>query len=584
MSPKLPQTLAIDTTLLKPGLRLAVGLSGGADSVALTRALAERSKELGLVLHAAHLHHGLRGEEADGDLAFARALAAELGLPFHETRVDAGRAAKENGETVEEAARRLRYRWFRQLMASGEVEAVATAHTRDDQAETVLAKFLRGAWTGGLSGIYPVIEFAEGRILRPILGVTRAEVEAYLNALGQKWREDSTNRHLTYTRNRIRHELLPLLEKWNPRLREHLEQMATLARDEEAWWQAEVARLAPQLILPGRPVRGGGRAAGNGLALDVTRLAALAPALQRRILRYAAELLGATVDFPATEALRAMALTGHASQRLELAQGLCAERTQRELRLAMTGGGTRRETPPEYRVAVPGEVTALAFGLRLRIEMAAPTSSESQVLKEHDFSQAAEGPISDAALQAAGESLDSTETPEKHPSGPKGPLDSEALAARLKPCPDTKQPIGTGSTSLATEGTQVVKESSSQGLEPNAILANSAAGLKPGPFKAVTAKESSESAPERTATLRNWKPGDRVQLRYSSGPRKAKEVLERLRVTGSKRTLWPVLELDGRIVWMKGVELEPMAGIRIVATSLESDGSGASPMRVRTYR
>jgi tRNA(Ile)-lysidine synthase len=572
MSSKLPQTLAIDTTLLKPGLRLAVGLSGGADSVALTRALAERSKELGLVLHAAHLHHGLRGEEADGDLAFARALAAELGLPFHEARVDAGTTAKENGETIEEAARRLRYGWFRQLMASGEVDAVATAHTRDDQAETVLAKFLRGAWTGGLSGIYPVIEFAEGRILRPMLGVTRAEVEAYLNALGQKWKEDSTNRHLTFTRNRIRHELLPLLEGWNPRLREHLAQMATLARDEEAWWEAEVARLALQLILPGRPVRGGGRASGDGLALDVTRLAALAPALQRRILRYAAEQLGATVDFPSTEALRAMALTGHASQKLELAQGLLAERTQRELRLAMAGGGARQEPPPEYQVAVPGEVTALAFGLRLRIEVAAPISPESQVLNGDGFSLTAEEPVSDAALQAAKTGLFSCKTPEKHPSGAKAHIDSERLSARLKPCPDTKQPFETGSKSFAAEGTQVVEKSLSQGLEPDSILADSAARLKPCPFKAETAKESSGSAPERTATLRNWKPGDRVRLRYSSGPRKAKEVLERLRVTGSKRSLWPVLELDGRIVWMKGVELEPMTEIRIVATSLESEG------------
>ena len=135
-------------------------------------------------------------------------------------------------------------------MASGAVDAVATAHTLDDQAETVLAKFLRGAWTEGLAGIHPVLEFPEGRILRPLLATTRAEVEAYLGELGQDWREDSSNRHLTFTRNRIRHELLPLLESWNPRLREHLAQMAELARDEEAWWQAELARLAPQLILP----------------------------------------------------------------------------------------------------------------------------------------------------------------------------------------------------------------------------------------------------------------------------------------------------------------------------------------------
>jgi tRNA(Ile)-lysidine synthase len=455
----LPPTLTIDTTLLKPGLRLAIGLSGGADSVALTRALAERSGQMGLVVHAAHLHHGLRGEEADGDLAFARALAADLRLPFHEARVDCEAEAKANGETIEEAARHLRYRWLRQLMASGEVEVVATAHTRDDQAETVLAKFLRGAWTEGLSGIHPVVEFPEGRILRPLLSTTRTEVEAYLGALGQCWREDSSNRALTFTRNRIRHELLPLLEGWNPRLREHLAQMAQLARDEEAWWASEVAKVAPQLLLHGRPVRGGGRATGEGLALDVIRLAALAPALQRRLLRFAAEELGVALDFPATEALRTLALRGRAGQRLELVQGLRAERTPRELRLAILPvAAAGADAAAEYSVAIPGEVTA--FGMRLRIEVSEPAS--------------------------------------------------------------------------ATEG--------------------------------------------QVALLRNWKPGDRVQLRYSSSPRKVKEVLERLKVTGSSRALWPVLELEGRIVWMQGVELEPASGIRVVTASLEDDG--VEPSRI----
>jgi len=340
---------------------------------------------------------------------------------------------------------------------------VATAHTRDDQAETVLAKFLRGAWTEGLSGIHPVVEFPEGRILRPLLGVTRAEIEAYLGTLGQSWREDSSNQSLTFTRNRIRHELLPLLEGWNPRLREHLTQMATLARDEEAWWQAELARLAPQLLLPGRPVRGGGRATENGLnqslSIDVTRLATLAPALQRRLLRYGAEQLGAAPDFSATEALRTLALEGHASQKLQLAQGLCAERTTRELRLAVlpvvSAGSVATDAAHEYTVAIPGEVVASDFGLRLQIEV-------------------------DSAI----------------------------------PCP--------------------------------------------------------------TATLRNWRPGDRVRLRYSSSLHKVKEVLERLRVTGSSRTLWPVLELDGRIVWMRGVELEPLPGIRIMATNLEDTGDSST--------
>jgi len=464
----------LDTSLLKPGLRVAIAVSGGADSVALLRALVEQNaakgRELGLVLHVAHLHHGLRGAEADADLDFVRALASSIGLPFHEARVDTAAEARANSqagkpaESIEEAASRLRYAWFRTLMSKklphAVVDAVATAHTLDDQAETVLAKLLRGAWTEGLAGIAPQLETPEGLILRPMLAATRAEVESYLNALGQPWREDASNRHLTFTRNRIRHELLPLLEGWNPQLRGHLVQMATLARDEEAWWKSEIDRVAPQLILPGRPVRGGGRAAGSGLAVECSRLAALAPALQRRLLRHAARQLGAAPDFAATEALRTLALAGPAGRRLYLAHNLRAERTPRELRLAVEPepaprqrSAGKQEASAVYTAAIPGEIVAPAFGLRLRVDCAVPRPGE----------------------------------------------------------------------------------------------------------------------PERNATLRNWKPGDRVRLRYSSGWRKVKEVLERLRVTGSARSLWPVLELEGRIAWMQGVELEPEPGLAITGALLSQE-------------
>lgn len=468
-------TLPIDTTLLKPGLRLAVGLSGGADSVALLRILAERSAELGLVLHAAHLNHGLRAAESDADQAFSRDLAANLGLPFHEAHVDTAAEAKANpahadpaqtgkgAETIEEAARRLRYRWFRQLMADGEIDAVATAHTLDDQAETVLAKFLRGAWTEGLSGIYPRVDNPEGPILRPLLATRRVEVEAYLLQLGQTWREDSSNRHLTFTRNRIRHELLPLLESWNPRLREHLAQMAELARDEEAWWHSELIRLAPQLILPGLPVRGGGRAARDGVAIDVTRLALLPPALQRRLVRHAAGQLGAAPDFASTEALRGLALTGRAGQKRELGEGLRGERTHRELRLTVAASVDARaggEALSTFPVPVPGESAAPDFGLRIRIETLTPPGLEN----------------------------------------------------------------------------------------------------------------SSQHVSAAQALLRRWKPGDRVRVRHSASPRKVKEVLERLRITGTSRASWPVLEWNGRIIWMRGVELEPEPGIHVFADLLEPDG------------
>jgi tRNA(Ile)-lysidine synthase len=460
--------LTLDASLLKAGMRVAVGLSGGADSVALTCTLAERSRELGLVLHAAHLHHGLRGEEADGDLVFCRELAAKLDLPFHEFRVDTAAEARRRGATlpdsvedspadsIEGTARRLRYAWFRQLLTEVPLDAVVTAHTRDDQAETVLAKFLRGAWTEGLSGIHPILNFPEGLIVRPFLETTRTEIESWLNKRGQNWREDSTNRHVTFTRNRIRHELLPQLQTWNPQLREHLAQMAELARDEEAWWQVEIERVTQQITVRGRPVRGGGRAntGADGIALDLTRLAAEPIAVQRRVLRHAAGLVGVAPDFGATEALRNLAVAGKGGQKLELAQGLRAERTHREIRLTLgpSEGTTDCGNEPErYECTIPGAVTAPRFGCRVRIEI--------------------------------NEQRPATVQPEK-------------------------------------------------------------------------------------AILRAWKPGDRVHLRYSSGPRKIKEVLERMKVTGADRVHWPVLDVGGQILWMRGAELESDPGIRVLVEAI----------------
>ena len=456
-------------------MRLGIAVSGGSDSVALLRVLHEKSRELGLVVFVAHLHHGLRGQEADCDLEFVRNLAASLNLPLIHDRVDTAAEAKANptsgkgAESIEEAARRLRYSWFRELMSETSREAtalhaVATAHTLDDQAETVLAKFLRGAWTEGLSGIHPVLEFPEGNILRPLLAVKRAAIEAYLRSIGQSWREDSTNRQLTFTRNRIRHELLPLLESWNPRLREHLTQMASLAREEEAAWQGELERIAPQILLRGRPVRGGGRASAEGLAIDLGGLAGLPVALQRRILRYAAGSLSASLDFDSTESMRALALWGRAGQKLELAQGLRAERSHREVRLTARPSGSlsanSTKVAPEILVPVPGYADAPQFGLRIRIEVSPDPAGPAE------------------------------------PSGP--------------------------------------------------------------------------------ALLRSWRPGDRVRIAHSSRFHKVKEVLERMKVTGTSRAAWPVIEWAGKIIWMRAIQLEPDSRIHVIATELDSQPADQS--------
>ena len=284
----------MQTAALRPGDRVCCAISGGADSVALLRALhgANGGKQpLGLVLRAVHVHHGLRGAEADADEAFVRNLCAGLGVDLRVEYVDTAARQAEAREGVEEAARHLRYAVFWQLLADAWADVVVTAHTLNDQAETVLMKLLRGAWTEGLGGIAPVlrrtgsaggVRAGEGRIVRPLLGVRREQIVAFLTELGQTWREDSSNQDLALTRNRLRHEVLPMLRTINPAAEEALARTAAIARDEEAYWGAEIARLLPGMLLPGRPVRGGGRsvstAVGEGaLAMELERLKA-APA------------------------------------------------------------------------------------------------------------------------------------------------------------------------------------------------------------------------------------------------------------------------------------------------------------------
>ena len=204
-------------------------------------------------------------------------------------------------------------------MVDGLADAVVTAHTLDDQAETVLYKLLRGAWTEGLSGIHPVLGVEAGSILRPFLENTHASIEAWLLQLAQPWREDASNRDLAHTRNRIRWELLPLLRTFNPQIAGQLARLASISADEEAYWQEELKRLMPVLLLPGRPTRGGGRAASTDpgeetVGIERTRLRELHPAMARRILRAAARRLGARLDFERTEQLVALAGTARGRQ------------------------------------------------------------------------------------------------------------------------------------------------------------------------------------------------------------------------------------------------------------------------------
>lgn len=216
--------------LFEPGDSLVVALSGGADSVALLDILAHLPA-FDLQLVVVHLNHLLRGTESDADEYFARAAADRCNCPFELSRVDVVAQAMQRRLSLEEAGREVRYAFFREIAEKYSAIAVAVAHHKDDQAETVLMRLLRGAGGSGLSAMKP--KSADGMIVRPLLFVRRPEIEAYLCKRGLVWREDGSNSDVRFLRNRIRHELIPYLETFNSDIVERLHQTAeTLAADE----------------------------------------------------------------------------------------------------------------------------------------------------------------------------------------------------------------------------------------------------------------------------------------------------------------------------------------------------------------
>lgn len=228
-------------SLFSQGDRIAVGVSGGADSVALLRFLAALRPQFGWDLVVCHIHHGLRGAEADRDECFVRALAEQLGLPCAVSRIDAAALALRDHISVEEAGRMARYAFFAQT--AGEGGRIATAHTLDDSIETVLMNLVRGTGLRGLCGIPRI----RGNIVRPLLDCTRAEVEDYLGALGQPYCTDSTNLTDDYTRNRIRHDILPRLCALNPNFPGAMARMLPRLAAQQALTDCLAAQSAQQL-------------------------------------------------------------------------------------------------------------------------------------------------------------------------------------------------------------------------------------------------------------------------------------------------------------------------------------------------
>src|SRR5437016_3508462 len=251
------------------------------------RLLLELRDEIGIVLSVVHFNHNLRGKESDADERFVAQLAGRHDLELHCDRGDVAKHAGLQRLSLEAAARQLRYRYFQRLMEKERLNCVATGHTLDDQAETVLLRMVRGAGTRGLAGIYPELTYpnsldkrsifaqpthpqaivestlsestfsdsmfpqllvsgSQFSVIRPLLRTGRTQLEAYLREIGQDWREDSSNRDLRHARNRVRHGIVPRLQRTlNPKVKEVLAETAEIARSEEEYWQQEVQRLLP---------------------------------------------------------------------------------------------------------------------------------------------------------------------------------------------------------------------------------------------------------------------------------------------------------------------------------------------------
>lgn len=480
---------------LTAGDRVGVAVSGGIDSVALLRLLLELRFELGTVLSVVHFNHKLRGAESDRDEEFVRNLAREHDLEFYVDRADVAAHAREEGVSVETAARELRYEFFRSVIRSaservkdptlslqkpqgqgwGTLDNIATGHTLDDQAETVLMRIIRGAGMRGLGAIYPRIEVEDdegehcGEIVRPLLETRRCELEGYLKDIDQSWREDSTNVDHHFTRNRVRKLLVPLIEKeFNPKIAEGLGELAEIAREEEDYWENEIAgwmgtavhwtgvesqnRALVQiqsLDAQGTPARDDRDSRPFAMNASVDRLWFLGEpvAVQRRLTKAIAEEAGLPLEFKhVDEIVRFAAESGPSGKELALPLGWKLLRESDEL--IFVAPELHQQTPSpdyEYALPVPGRVLVSEIG----------SEFEMRVM-EH-----AESPDELNRL-----------------------LDAESLA--------------------------------------------------------------------RSLTIRNWRAGDRFWPAHTKAPKKIKELLTELHVAHTARSTWPVVSSGDEIVWVRG--------------------------------
>ena len=559
--------------LLRAGDRVGVAVSGGIDSVALLRLLLELRGELGIVLSVVHFNHKLRGSESDADERFVADLAREYDLEFHCDSDDVAGHAREEGVSLEAAARDLRYGFFRHLLADsnddpqglkpdsflvpdGTAEAVpfhepsllrsasegselrtvmhlskiVTGHTLDDQAETVLMRLIRGAGFTGLGGIHPriVVEDDSGEIrseiVRPLLGVRRRELQEYLKDIGQSWREDSTNTDTSLTRNRVRKLVVPLLEsEFNPSVAESLAELAEIARGEQDYWENEIAGWMGTTVHWSQPewarVESDGLVQIGGLGNASTKDPTSCATNSRE--------MGHTT------------VTGsdHLQGRIENAPWLVANAAVSRMWLLGEPVAVQRRL-----VKAIGEQAGISLEFKHVEEILHFAAEEGKSGKELSL------PLGWKVTRKQDELLFVT------------PDLRVAVQSQDYEYPLTiPGRIDVSEAGFAIEAQRIPADVVAE-YNPDQLLD---ADSLPGPLR-----------------VRNWRAGDRFWPAHTKSPKKIKELLQERHVAQPERGLWPVIVSGDEIVWMRGfptpASYQPKPGRTAVLISEKRFGGASS--------
>jgi tRNA(Ile)-lysidine synthase len=344
--------------MVKPGDCIGVAVSGGVDSVVLLDILANLRKQFTLTLMVLHLNHGIRGEEAARDERFVQDLSTRYDLPYVSSRADAPSYRKEHSLSPQEAAREVRYHFFAEAIRAHALDKVAVGQTADDQAETVLMRFIRGGGPSGLKGIPPV----RGTYIRPLIEIWRAELAHYAEYQGLSFVHDSSNNDEHYLRNRLRHRLMPALAEYNPSIKDHLLHVAQVLGEDDAYLDGLAQEVAADLVT----------VQGEDVVITIPSLLALPPALQARILKHAFAQVcpDGVLEFSHLRGIRELIREGGGTRWMALPKGYTAMRSYEHLTIGTGRAPMSKQEEVETELVIPGRTRLAAIGVEIEATMA----------------------------------------------------------------------------------------------------------------------------------------------------------------------------------------------------------------------